>query len=104
LVPGAVKESLQLLNSSSDTMRRFDRVVELVQGFETSFGLELLATVHWVAKYELNSADPDAVVEGVRNWGPQKQKLTDRQIRLALERLVNKAWLPLQGEQAAQSS
>ena len=26
----------------------FERVAELVQGFETPFGLELLSTVHWV--------------------------------------------------------
>jgi hypothetical protein len=37
------------LGGDDKTRRHFGRVVELVQGFETPFGMELLATVHWVA-------------------------------------------------------
>lgn len=93
LVPGAVEESRQLLATQSETMRRFDRVAELVQGYETSFGLELLATVHWVASRELRAPDYSAVIDGVRRWGPRKHKMTERQIRMALDRLANQGWL-----------
>jgi len=93
LVPGAVEESRELLATQTDTMQRFDRVAELVQGYETSFGLELLATVHWVAHRELHSIDLTAVIGAVRSWGPQKQKMTDRQIQLALDRLTSQGWL-----------
>jgi hypothetical protein len=51
-VPGAGKDALAFLAGHPDTKGRFDRVAELVHGFETPFGLELLATVHWVAAHD----------------------------------------------------
>jgi hypothetical protein len=45
LVPGASKDALAFLDAHPDTKATFDRVAELVQGFETPFGMELLATV-----------------------------------------------------------
>ncbi|MDD9998304.1 MAG: hypothetical protein OXQ89_11225 [Rhodospirillaceae bacterium] len=35
---------------------RFDRVADLVEGFETAYGLKLLSTVHWV--YNVDGALP----------------------------------------------
>jgi hypothetical protein len=51
-VPSAVDEARAFLRDKGETIARFDRVGELVEGFETPFGLELLATVHWVATRE----------------------------------------------------
>lgn len=50
LVPGAVSDANQFLASNRTALDRFERVGNLVEGFETSFGLELLSTVHWVVK------------------------------------------------------
>lgn len=52
LVPGSVEEAQQFLSKHADSYAHFDRVTELVDGFESSYGLELLATVHWLAKKE----------------------------------------------------
>jgi hypothetical protein len=49
LVPGAVKAAETFLVSDGATRIRFERVGKLIEGFETPCGLELLATVHWVA-------------------------------------------------------
>ena len=49
LASGAVAESAAFLESHPQTTERLKRVSDLVEGFESSFGLELLATVHWVA-------------------------------------------------------
>src|SRR6266446_1192462 len=49
LVPGATEDAEAFLANHGPTKARFERVAELVQGFETPFGLELLSTVHWVA-------------------------------------------------------
>lgn len=48
LVSGALDVALTFLADRPDTQARFDRVSDLVEGFESSFGLELLATVHWI--------------------------------------------------------
>ena len=40
------------LSDHQETRQRFNQVVDLIEGFETPYGMELLATVHWVAKHE----------------------------------------------------
>ena len=52
LVPGAVEDARAFLDDNTDTLARFDKVSDLVEGFESPFGLELLATVHWLADSE----------------------------------------------------
>lgn len=52
LVPGAVDDARRTLAERPKTGQRFERVAELVEGFESPFGLELLATVHWVVTHE----------------------------------------------------
>ena len=48
LVPGALEMAEATLDSAPSTRERFARVVDLVSGFESPHGLELLATVHWL--------------------------------------------------------
>ncbi len=48
LVPGAYEDSNSFLKSKKKTMDHFARVSDIVDGFESPFGLELLSTVHWV--------------------------------------------------------
>ncbi|MEA2604653.1 MAG: hypothetical protein QOF89_5645 [Acidobacteriota bacterium] len=74
------------------THERFDQVVRLVDGFETPFGRELLATVHWVATHE-QAKDNENIVRATYAWGPRKPQLTPTQIDLAAERLRSEGWL-----------
>ena len=90
LLPGAVDDATASLEAHPETRARFDRVSELVDGFESSFGLELLATVHWVAS---PSTTPEEVIDRVYAWGERKLQFTERQIRLALQVLQEKGWL-----------
>jgi hypothetical protein len=63
----------------------------LVDGFESPFGLELLATVHWVMNNEsVNSVDE--VVNHTYTWNDRKRQFTPRQIALAADVLSNKGW------------
>lgn len=92
LVPGAVEEAGQFLREHRETRARFDKVAELVEGFESPYGLELLSTVHWVTK---GASDPsvDAVVERVYAWNERKHQFTPRQIGLAMNVLSQKGWV-----------
>jgi O-acetyl-ADP-ribose deacetylase (regulator of RNase III) len=95
LVPGAVLDANAFLEGNIETRQRFDRVAELVQGFETPFGLELLSTVHWVAtRSGANSADE--VTAETYAWSTRKRRFTPRQIRLTLDVLSKKSWLDIQ--------
>ena len=91
LVPGAVAEATAFLDQHSATRARFDKVAELVEGFESPFGLELLSTVHWVVKHEPVSTLDD-VVECTYAWNPRKRQFTLRQIGIAVNLLSQKGW------------
>jgi O-acetyl-ADP-ribose deacetylase (regulator of RNase III) len=92
LVPGAVKDAEAFLNDRPETVGRFDRVGKLVEGFESPFGLELLATVHWVATRE-NATSADDVAAKVYAWNDRKKRFSPRQIGIASESLRKKGWL-----------
>ena len=67
----------------------------LIDGFESPFGLELLATTDWLLAKDGLSPDVTALREGLAHWsggdnaGARKQKLfDDRSLSIALERLA----------------
>lgn len=94
VVPGAIEEAGTFLGEHGDTRARFDRVGDLVEGFETPFGLELLATVHWVASHTVAGAGVEDVVRETHAWNDRKKQFTPRQIGIALNVLDAKGWLP----------
>ena len=92
LVPGAVDDARSLLEEHPTTQARFGKVVQLVEGFETPLGLELLATVHWVVA-EHPAASEDEIIERTYAWSERKRQFSKRQIRLALGVLRDQEWL-----------
>lgn len=92
LVPGAVEDAHSVLSAQRETKERFERVIQLVEGFESSYGLELLATVHWVATRE-RPATADELIPLFYTWGERKQQFTSRQILLAAKILAEKGWI-----------
>ena len=94
--PDAATEAEAMLADHTDTQKRMDRVVRLIEGFETPFGMELLATVHWVATHEdeLAKSDPAVAVERVAAWTSRKKQLFDAgSVHAAWERLRDHGWL-----------
>jgi O-acetyl-ADP-ribose deacetylase (regulator of RNase III) len=92
LVPGAVEEAEAFLTDHPQVRARFSRVADLVEGFETPFGLELLSTVHWVMSRD-GARSPDDVVSAVYAWAERKKQFTPRQIALAVAVLAQRGWL-----------
>ncbi len=92
LVPGTLQDAMAILQQDPQTLARFARVSELVAGFETPFGLELLATVHWVVCYE-KATHLEQVLEQVYAWNSKKRKFSSQQIELAWAVLQQQNWL-----------
>ncbi|MDX1933626.1 MAG: macro domain-containing protein [Capsulimonadales bacterium] len=92
VLPGADLKAMEFLQEQPETLERLDRVAELIRGFETPFGMELLSTVYWVAKSE-QAPNIDAIIAGVYGWNPHKAIFQERQIRLAYEVLQKRGWL-----------
>jgi O-acetyl-ADP-ribose deacetylase (regulator of RNase III) len=94
LLPGAEEEAQKILSAQPESRERFDRVAALIEGFETPYGLELLASVHWVArKEEPCSEDPNQAAAAIRAWTPRKAHLFQPDhVRMAWNRLVEQGW------------
>ena len=92
LVPGALDDVNAFLKQQPKTQIHLDRVSDLVEGFESPFGLELLSTVHWVATQESAQSMDDVVTETYA-WSDRKQQFSRRQIELAVDMLSRKKWI-----------
>ena len=71
-----------------------EKTAHLIDGFESPYGMELLATVDWLLNKEKVEPDTAALQEGLRRWpagerwAQRKVKLFDEfRLSLALERL-----------------
>ena len=94
LVPGAVEDAERFLQDHADTHERLERVRQLVEGFESPFGLELLASTHWVMDNEPVSSR-DEIIAHVHGWNSRKQQFSPRQINIAMDVLASKNWATL---------
>lgn len=92
LVPGAIEDAHAFLGNKAKTRERFTKVVDLVDGFESSFGMELLSTVHWVIRNEHARTFED-VVKKIYAWGKHKKQFSERQLNIAVDVLSQKGWL-----------
>lgn len=93
VVPGATEDATQFLQQHPETLERFNKVSQLVEGFESPFGLELLASVHWVQKHEQLNQQED-IISAVHSWNQRKQmQFSPRQIQVAAKTLKNHQWM-----------
>ena len=93
ILPGAVAEAEVILTDDLETGDRLGKVVNLVSGFETPFGLELLSTVHWVITKD-GAVTVDEAIQLTYDWNVRKRMFREEQISLACETLASKDWLP----------
>lgn len=91
LVPGAAEQAKSFLELHPETMSRFHRVADLVEGFESPFGMELLSTVHWVHSHD-GVHNIDEAIQAVYQWNARKRAFEERQIRIAWDALMAKGW------------
>lgn len=93
ILPGAEQAAQRVLAEHPETVDRIERVLELVEGFESAYALELLATVHWVATREVTGGS-DEVVHAVRAWSPRKGRMfSPEHIHTAVNALRDRGWL-----------
>ena len=95
LIPNVAEEAELFLKNYTDAKQRFDRVSDLIMGFETPFGMELLATVHWVVTRECNKYARSSIeaFEKVKAWNTRKAALMSKEhVAVAWQRLNNYGW------------
>ena len=97
LMPGAEDEGQRWLADHPDeTASRIDTVIRLIAGFASAYGLELLATVHWIATQEGTDqiADAAALTQHIGSWNERKGRLfTEAHVRNAIDHLSSLGWV-----------
>lgn len=96
LKEGALEEAERFLTNDLESQKRIKAVSELIEGFETPYGMELLATVHWVAVKDGAVKNKDDVVDAVYNWKEDQPEWNKRKQALMKEAHILKAWDRLQ--------
>ena len=96
LLPGAVEAANAVLDAQSESSRRLQKVGELIEGFETPYGMELLSSVHWVACHGDQPGKHEAsAIVAVQGWNERKRKMFQpAHVAIAWRRLVETGWLP----------
>jgi len=90
--PDAMAQAEEFLKDHPAVQQRFDHVSKLIDGFETAFGMELLATVHWVGTRE-GAATPEDAIARTYAWGERKKMFQEEHIRIAWKALGDRGWL-----------
>ena len=83
-----------LNTEAKDFLPALESATQLIDGFESPYGMELLSTVDWLLTQEHCTPDLASVKLGIRNWpagsqwAERKAKLfDDKSIQLAIDRL-----------------
>ncbi|MFQ5745313.1 MAG: macro domain-containing protein [Acidobacteriota bacterium] len=97
LLPGAVSKADAFLEKHRESRARLARVTELIEGFETPYGMELLSSVHWIAHRDAERVrNAEEAIVQMRQWNERKRRMFRAEhIRIAWQRLDENGWLPL---------
>ena len=96
VINSALGEAETSLNASADkrTGERVERISRLIEGFETPYGMELLATVHWTGAEKPKANFDEINFQTVQGWNStERQIMPPARIKAAYDRLVAEKWI-----------
>ncbi|BCG58085.1 type II toxin-antitoxin system antitoxin DNA ADP-ribosyl glycohydrolase DarG [Paenibacillus sp. URB8-2] len=92
LLPEVVKEAEAFLNSIEDATseQRLENTKRIIEGYETPYGLELLATTDWIIKHYPDArTDVSRAIDHFKAWNDRKKKVfKDSHIEMAWKHLT----------------
>lgn len=93
LLPDALQAAEDYLSAVKHD--HLDRVIQLIEGFEDPRGLELLASVHWVAHYnDPKARDEESAIRQIHDWNSKKKtKFPPNHIRVCWQHLRQLNWI-----------
>lgn len=95
VLPTGRESANNFLQNHPEADIRLEKVGSLINGFETPYGLEMLATVHWVAtKYENPAQNSEQAVNLFHAWNPRKKQIFKTEhIHTAWHHLKSQNWI-----------
>lgn len=80
-------------SQKQDLLQHIAKVAELIEGFQSPYGMELLATVHWVATRE-QANNPAKAITAIHAWNARKRHLMKpAHIEVAWQQLATYGWV-----------
>jgi O-acetyl-ADP-ribose deacetylase (regulator of RNase III) len=94
ILEGAVEEAARALEGRTAEHARLARVGQLIEGFDTPYGMELLSSVHWLAAHgEPRAQGAEDCVTGMAAWSERKRRMFRREhIQIAWDQLASHGW------------
>lgn len=97
LKPEVVQQAESFLedNPNAEAKAHLESVLRLIEGLDTALGLELLASVHWVARHYPRAAiDSEEAIERIHAWNSHKKAAFNPEfIQIAWQRLRDFGWM-----------
>jgi hypothetical protein len=93
VLPEGKQAADEFLRGDGEALERLERVSRLIEGFETPYGMEMLATLHWVVTRE-NPGAADDVEEAIA----LAQGWNERKARIFKVPHLRKGWARLKGQ------
>lgn len=101
ILPKAIKESNEMIAHDKEALFHIERISNLIEGFETPYGMELLSTVHWVAQNKPHAKNYNEAIEAIYKWSDshphwnerKKSTLQKEHIKIAWHRLEKEKWI-----------
>lgn len=93
LTDNALSEASNFLKENIELLQMIEKVKELIDGFESPYGLELLSTVHW-SMVDKKTNDEKVITDYIQEWNPRKKELfKPNHIQKAIQHLEEKGFL-----------
>lgn len=82
-----------LATSNEEINSRIKRVSDLIEGYQSPYGVELLSTIHWVVHNE-GANNPNEAHQAIQQWNARKKELMSLQhVNAAWNRLQHAGWI-----------
>lgn len=95
VLPAGHNAAQAFLEKDQAASQYLERVSQLIEGFETPYGMEMLATLHWVAQEDPQAAqDCKIALKRVQEWSDRKKNLfKPHHLTIAWNHLKAQGWL-----------
>jgi len=95
LLAGAIDAAGSFLSQDEGSTARLRRVSDLIEGFKTPYGMELLASVHWVAVHtEPPARTAGQAIAAIQRWDERKRRMfRPEHVEIAWTRLGEQGWV-----------
>lgn len=95
LIDNALHEADDFIqnNNNQELEAQLQKVADLIDGFQSPYGMELLSTVHWLALHE-DAKNANEAFSKIQNWNDRKRKIMqESHVNTAWQRLAECDWI-----------